>query len=131
MTVTFIYANKTKLERNQYEPIVKYITRIELFGLNERLIEEARSKVKTTEEVKQKDCMHWNSGFCKQSQCYYVYTDEDCNNHLEGQKCRYRKCRDTQGQTGTDKDRQGHTWTDKDTQGQTGTDRDRQGQKGT
>ena len=56
---------------------MKFITKIELFGLNERVIEEARSKVKKKEEVKNKVCMHWNSGFCKQSQCNYVHTDED------------------------------------------------------
>ena len=61
--------------------------------------------------------------------------------HLQGESCRCSKCRDIQGQTGTDKDkqgqtgtdrdRQGQTWTDKDKQGQTGTDKDKQGKTGT
>ena len=109
---------------------MKYITRLELFGLNERVIEEARSKVKTTEEVKRKVCMHWNSGFCKQSQCYHVHTDDDCDNCLQKEKCRYSKCRDIQGQTRTHRDRQGETRTGRDRQGQTeqtGTDRDGHG----
>ena len=33
---------KKKIERNQVEPFVIFITRVELFGLNERGIEEAR-----------------------------------------------------------------------------------------
>ena len=68
---------------------MKFITNIELFGLIERVIEEARSKVKKKEEVKNMVCMHWKSGFWKQSQCNYVYTDEDCHIHLQGEKCRY------------------------------------------
>ena len=33
---------RNKLERNQGEPFLIFITRIKLFGLNERVIEEAR-----------------------------------------------------------------------------------------
>ena len=39
---TLIYTEKTELERNQVVPFEICITRIELFGLNERVIEEAR-----------------------------------------------------------------------------------------
>ena len=53
-----LHWRKEKLERNQVEPFVKFITNIELFGLIERVIEEARSKVKKKEEVKNKVCMH-------------------------------------------------------------------------
>ena len=67
---------------------MKFITNIELFGLNERVIEEARSKVKK-KEVKNKVNMHWNSGFCKHTQCNYVHTDEDCNIHLQREKCKF------------------------------------------
>ena len=95
------------------------------------VFKEARSKVKRKEEVRNMVCMHWNSGFCKQHQCNYVHTDEDCDIHLQGEKCRYNKCKDRQGQTGTDKDKKEQRVTDKDRQGQTGTDRDIQGQAGT
>ena len=80
--------------------------------------------MKSKEEVKNKVCMHWNSGFCKQSQCYHVHTDEDCDNRLQGEKCRYSKCRDVQGQTRTDRDRQGQAGTDREKQGQAGTGRE-------
>ena len=40
--VTLIYTEETKPERNQVEPFVIFITRIKLFGLNERVIEKAR-----------------------------------------------------------------------------------------
>ena len=39
--VTLIYTEKTKLERNQVEPFVISITKIELFEQGERVIEEA------------------------------------------------------------------------------------------
>ena len=114
---------------------------MELFGLNERVIQEAKSKEKKTELGKNQVFMHWNSGFCEQSQCYYVHTDEDCENYLLGEKCRVSKCTDIQGQTGTNRDkqgqrgtemdRQGQAWTDRARKGQTWTDRDRKGQAGT
>ena len=47
-------AKERKLVQNQMELFVKWITEIELFGLNDRVIEEARSKVKKTEEAKHK-----------------------------------------------------------------------------
>ena len=50
--VTFIYIKETKLERNQMQAFVKKNTKIELFGLNERVIEEARSKLRKTEQLK-------------------------------------------------------------------------------
>ena len=50
--VTFIYIKETKLERNQMQAFVKKNTKIELFRLNERVIEEARSKLRKTEQVK-------------------------------------------------------------------------------
>ena len=37
------------------QPFVKKITKIELFGLNERVIEEERSKLKKTEEDRHED----------------------------------------------------------------------------
>ena len=74
--------------------------------------------------------MHLNNGFCKQSHCYYIHTDEDCENHLQGEKCRYSKCIDIEGQTGRDKDKQEQKGTNKDRQGQTGTDKDKQGPTG-
>ena len=40
--VTIIYTKKTKLEINQGEPFAIFIPRIELFGFNEKVIEEAR-----------------------------------------------------------------------------------------
>ena len=70
--ITLINTEKAKLERNQVDPFVIFITRIELFRLSERVIEEARLKVKK------------NSGFWKESQCNYVHTDEDCYVHLQG-----------------------------------------------
>ena len=61
--------------------------------------------------------MHMTNGFYKQSQSNYIHTDEDCEIHLHGEKCGYSKCRDIQGQTGTDMDIQGHTGTDRERQG--------------
>ena len=58
------------------------IIRIELFRLNERVIKEERQKVK--KRVKNRVFMHWNSAFCKESQCNYVNTDENCYIHLQG-----------------------------------------------
>ena len=115
---------KTKLERNQVKPFLKFITRpvrIEwkiYWG----------SKMKNKEEVKDKVCMHWNSGFCKESQCNYVHTDEDCYIHLQVWTWRYSKCRDRHEQTGTYRLRQGQTRTYRVRQGQTRIDKDRQGQ---
>ena len=74
--------------------------------------------------------LHWNSGFCNQSQCHSVYTDEDCDNYLQGEKCSYSKCINTQGKTKTNRDRQGQKGTYRDKQKKAGTDRDKQGPKG-
>ena len=74
--------------------------------------------------------MHWNSGFYKPSQYYNLHTNEECDIHLQGEECRYSKCRDIQGQTGTDKNTQGETERDKDRQGQTETDMARRGHTG-
>ena len=66
-------------------------------------------------KVKNKVRMHWNSDFCKQSQCNYVHIDEDYNTNLQGKKFRYRNLdiyradSDRKGQTGTYRDRQGQT----------------------
>ena len=70
--------------------------------------------------------MHWNSGFCKKSQCNHIHTNKDCYIHLKG----WPMQRHT-GTTGTNKDRQGQTGTDRDRQGQAGTSMGRQGQTGT
>ena len=48
----------TLKKQNQVEPCVIFITKIELFGLNEKSIEEARLKVKKKEEVKNKVGMY-------------------------------------------------------------------------
>ena len=71
---------------------------------------------------------HW---LLQAKSIFNVHTNKDCYVNLQGQKLRYSKCRDIQGQTGTDKDRQGHTGTDKDKQKQAWTDRDQQEQAGT
>ena len=105
---------------------MKKITKKELFGLNERVIEEERLQLKKTDKDKNENVL--NSGFCNQSHCSYIPTNEVCENHLQGEKCRYSKCIYIEGQTRRDKDRQGLTGTDKDRQGQTRTIRDRQGQ---
>ena len=109
----FIYTKEAKLGQNQMELFVKKSPTYDCLDL---MKEEARSKLNKTEEVNQKLFMHWNSGFCKQSQRSHVHTDEDCANCLKGEKCRYDKCRDNNGQTWTDKGRQGLTGTDKDYQ---------------
>ena len=64
--------------------------------------------------------MHWKSGFSKQSHYHDVHTDEDCGNHMQGEKCKYGRCRDMHGQTGPNRDRQGQTKTDRDRQVQAG-----------
>ena len=84
--------------------------------------------MKSKAEVTNKVSVHWKSGFCKESQCNYAHTDEDCFIPLQGLTRRYSKCRDIQGQTGTDKVRQGQTGTDRDRQGQAGTSMGRQRQ---
>ena len=59
---------------------MKFITKIELFGLNERLIDEARLKVINKNKL--------IIGFA----CIGtvdVHTDEDCDIHLQGEKYRY------------------------------------------
>ena len=71
------------MKKTQVEPFVIFITKIELFGLNERVIEEARCKVKKKKK-KKKVYMHWNNGFCKESKCNYGYTNEDCFINLQG-----------------------------------------------
>ena len=55
--------------------------------------------MKSKEEVKNK--------VCKERQCYYVHTDEDCYIHLQGQTRTSRDSMDRQGQVGASKDRQG------------------------
>ena len=70
-----------------------------------------------SEEVKNKVCMHWSSGFFKKSQCNYVHIIEDCLIHLRG-------IHEGIANVETNRD----TGTDRDIQRQTGTDRDRQGQ---
>ena len=71
------------------------------------------------EEVKNKVCMHWSSGFCKESQCNYVHTYEDFYILI------FRGRHDGIGNVGTYRDRQGQKGTDKDKQGQAWTDRDK------
>ena len=61
--------------------------------------------------------MHLNSDFCKDSQCNYVLTDEDCYIHMQGKH-------EGRANVWTYMDRQGKTSKDRDIQGQTRTDRD-------
>ena len=72
--------------------------------------------MKSKEEFKNKGCMHWNCGSCKDSQWNHVYTDEDCYIHLKVQHMQRHTWtdRNRQGQTGPDKDKQGQVWTDMD-----------------
>ena len=65
--------------------------------------------MKSKDEIKNKVCVHRNSGSCKKSQCNYVHTDEDFSIHLQEKTWRYSKCRDIQGQTGTDRHRKSKT----------------------
>ena len=90
--------------------------------MNEQVIEEERLQLKKTEEDKHENLL--NSGFCNQSHCSYIHTNEDCENHLQGEKCRHSKFIYIEGQTGRDKDRQGLTGTDKDKHRQARTKRD-------
>ena len=122
--------------------------------MDERVIEEARSKVKNTEEIKHEFacietvafaskvnvtmfipmktvliiCRRKNAGIAN------VETYRDKQGLIRTHKDRRGQTgteRDKHGQTRTSRDRQGQTWTSRDRQGQTGIDRDRQGQEGT
>ena len=64
------------------DPSVIFITRIKHFRLNERVIEEARWKVK--KKLKTRFAYIGTVPFAKKSQCYYVPTDKDCYIHLQG-----------------------------------------------
>ena len=90
--VTFIYSGETQLKKDNVESFVKLITDIELFGVTEKIIDDARSKSKMEEKVQNKVCKHWNSGFCKQGHCKYLHSNEDCQIHLQGKECRDNKC---------------------------------------
>ena len=90
--------------------------------------------MKSEEEVKNKVCMHWYSGFFKKSQFNYAHIDEACLIPLRGIHEGIANVetnrdtgadRDIQRQTGTDRDRQGQTRTSRDKHGQTGTSRDK------
>ena len=63
--------------------------------------------MKSKEEVKNKVCTHWNSGFCKESQCNYDLTDEDCYIHLQSRHegiANVETYMDRQGKTRTEMD---------------------------
>ena len=70
-----------KLKRNQVDPFLIFINRIELFRLNERVIEDKKWIVK--QKIK-KGLHALEQWFCKESQCNYVHTDKDCYIHLQG-----------------------------------------------
>ena len=70
---------KKKLERNQVEPSGIFFTRIEQFGLNERVNEEARVKVK--KKLKTRFACIRTVPFARKVK---VHTDEDCYIHLQG-----------------------------------------------
>ena len=130
---------KTKLERNQVKHFVIFITRIELFGWHERVIEEAIGKVK--KKFKTRFACIGTGAFAWKVNVITFILMKTVIFICRGRECRYSKCRDIQGQPGTYKDSQGQTRTSKNKQGQAatssdkqrqaGTDRDRQRQKGT
>ena len=109
--------------------MVKFITKTELFGLNERGIEETRSKEKKQKEVKKLVCIHWNSGFCKINVTKFVLMSTMIFICRGGISCitNVETYRDRQGQKRTDRDRHGQTRKSRDRQGRTGTSRDRKG----
>ena len=106
-----------------------FITRIKLFGLNERAIEEARWKVK--KEIETRFACIETVPFARKVNVTMLILMKTvifiCRGRHEG-IASVETYRDRQGQTRTDRDIQGQTGTDRDRQGQTRTDRDRQGQ---
>ena len=68
------------MKETRWSPFVKFIFRVSLFILNERINEEARSKEKRKSEVKKKVGIHWNSGFSSKVKVtifiLYLYYDE-------------------------------------------------------
>ena len=113
------------------EPFVILITKIELFGLNERVIEEAIWKVK--KKLKTRFACIGTVAFPRNYVTMFILIKTSifiCRGSHEG-IANVVTYRDRQGQTGIDRDRQGKTGTDRDRQGQAGTSMDRQGQTGT
>ena len=123
---------KKKIERNQVDASLIFITKEELFGLNERVIEEARWRVK--KKLKTRFACIRKVPFARNVDVTMFRLMKTfifiCRGRHEGTS-NVETYRDRQGQTGTDKARQGHTGTDKDKKGQAWTDRDKQGQAGT
>ena len=119
---------KKKLEWNQIEPSVIFITKIELFGLNERVIEEARWKVKK-KLITRFACIgtvpfarkvHVTLFIVMKTVIFIYRGRHEGITNVETH-------RDRQGQIGTYRDRQGQARTSMDRQGDVGTSRDRKG----
>ena len=102
------------------------ITRIELFGLNERDIEEARGKVK--KKVKTWFACIGTVAFARKVNVTMFILMKTgifiCRGRHEG-IANVETYRDRQGQTMTDRDKQGQTRTSRDKHGQTESDRDK------
>ena len=90
--VEFIYTGETKLSNNNIDSFVKLITSIELFGVNEEALKRECDKRKENMSTKRKPCKYWNSGFCKDTNCHNIHIHEDCEDHLDGYKCRRKSC---------------------------------------
>ena len=99
---------------------MKLITGIKLFKLNERGIEEARSKVKKKEEVKKRfACIGTVDLASKVNVTVFILMKTVifiCRGRSAG-IANVGTDRDRKRQTGTDRDKQGHTGTYKDRQG--------------
>ena len=105
MKVSTIYTEKTKLERNQVEPFVIFITKVELFGWHKRVVEEARGKVK--KKLKIMFACIGTVAFASKVYIIMFILMKTVIFICRGRKSRYSKCRDIQVQTGTYKDSQG------------------------
>ena len=84
--------------------------------------------MKNKDKVKNKVCMHWNSGFARKVDVVMFTLMKTvifiCRGRPAG-IANVETYRERQGQTRTNRNRQGHTRTSRDKQGETGTDRDK------
>ena len=89
----FIYSGETKLEKEFVRSFQRLIMELELFGITEEMLENDIARTKSCHPEEGKICKHWDKGYCKNHDCQYSHTTEDCEIHLSGNLCRSSKCR--------------------------------------
>lgn len=87
-----IYCGETSIEKEHINSFVTLCTEIELFGVTKEALEKENSMRYDKQKERKGSCKYWNKGFCKQSNCPYIHSEKDCEEHALGKACKEKSC---------------------------------------